>query len=529
MMFRRLALCGAICLACFAAGAASQIKEKLRLIQLKNGMRVFVYPRTSAPVFSGLIIVNAGAAEERVGETGLAHLLEHMAFKGTPWIGTNNWEKEKELILQLEIVGSDLTREQQKLQPDQARLNQLQEKLAALQKEQSRYIVPNEYDQIITREGGQEVNATTDADFTNYFMTLPSNKLELWAMMESQRLVYPSWREFYLERDVVAEERRMRTDDSPTGKLYEDFMATAFKAHTYNHPVVGWMSDIYNLTITNVNDFYKRWYVPENMVAVLVGDLDVDEVRTVMEKYFGSIPARPGPQKVITSEPRQEGERRFRIHFPAQPQLIMGWHKPTFPDRDMYVFEVIQFLMTRTGRSSRLYERLVKRDAICQDVDSFTGPGDKYPNLYMLWLTPRAPHTAQEAEKVALEEIERLQREPVSAEELEKIRNQIDAAFIKELESNIGLAKRQASYYLASGDPNILDTMRDEMKKVTAQDIMRVAQKYLVPTNRTVGELVPSAPKGARAPGAPPGPPAEKTTTAPVSATGATTSTQAGN
>jgi predicted Zn-dependent peptidase len=482
-----LAACLLITGNCFPA---DRIQDKLRLIQLKNGMKVFVYPRSATPMFAGLIIVNAGSAEEQAGETGLAHLLEHMAFKGTPWIGTENWDKEKDILLKIEEVGSTLTHEQQKKSPDQKLIAELTRKLSDLQKQESEYIIPNEYDQMITRAGGQEVNATTDNDFTNYFMVLPSNKLELWAMLESQRLMYPAWREFYLEREVVAEERRMRTDDSPFGKLYEDFMATAFEAHSYHHPVVGWMSDIFNLTITRVNDFYKRWYVPENFVAVLAGDVDVDQVRPIMEKYFGSMPAKTSPQKSITVEPPQQGLKRIQVKFPAQPQVLLGWHKPTFPDRDMYVFEVLQYLMTRTGRSSRLYERLVKHDSICQNVESFTAPGDKYPNMFAIWLTPRSPHTNEEAEKAALEEIDRIKREPVPEQELEKIRNQIDADFIKELESNMGLAKRLASYYLSSGDPNILDTMRDEMKKVTSQDIMRVAQKYLVPENETIAELV---------------------------------------
>jgi predicted Zn-dependent peptidase len=209
-----------------------------------------------------------------------------------------------------------------------------------------------------------------------------------------------------------------------------------------------------------------------------------------MEKYFGTIPSRPAPHKAITVEARQRGEKRIRVMADSQPHLLMGWHKPTFPDKDMYVIEVIQFLMTRSGRSSRLYERLVKKDGICNAVESFTAPGDKYPNLYCLWLTPRSPHTAAEAEKAAMEEIERLKTEPVPKAELEKVRNQIDAAFLSDLETNLGLARRFATYYIAARDPDVLDRLREEMKAVTADDIMRVAREYLVDENRTVAELV---------------------------------------
>jgi predicted Zn-dependent peptidase len=495
MRLSNLLVSATVVLSLAGSGGAGNLKDNLRLIQLGNGMKVFVYPRSNAPLFSAMVIVDAGSAMEQVGETGLAHLLEHMAFKGTPWIGTRNWDKERELLVEIESVGSRLTVEKQKPVPDTAVVDDLTTRLASLQKEQALYIVPNEYDQIITREGGQEVNASTDCDYTNYYMTLPSSKLEMWALMESQRLVYPAWREFYLERDVVAEERRMRIEDNPLGKLYENFVVAAFKCHPYKNPVIGWMPDIYNLTIAKIDSFYKAWYVPENMVAVIVGNVDPEQVRVVMEKYFGSIPARPSPRKPITVEPPQDGEKRVKVVADAEPQLIIGWHKPTFPDRDTYVFEVIQFLLTRSGRSSRLYERLVKNDGICQDVDSFTAPGEEFPNLYALWLTPRSPHSADQVEKAALEEVERLKAEPVTDKELQKIRNQIEAAYLKDLESNLGLAKRLGVYYIASKDPGILDRMRDEMKSVTAEDIQRVSRKYLTAENRTVTELVTRAPE----------------------------------
>lgn len=476
--------------------AATRIADKLVHFKLSNGMNVFVYPRHEAPLFTGMLYVDAGSAEEEVGETGLAHVLEHMAFKGTPFIGTKNWEAERPVLVQMDKVGAALNAARQDIPPDPDLIRKLENELADLEKQAAQFVIPNEYDRIITREGGQEVNATTDVDFTNYFMTLPANKLELWAMMESQRMVLPSWREFYKERDVVAEERRMRTEDSPTGKLYEEFIAGAYRAHPYRNPTIGWMPDIYNLTMERINDFYKRWYVPENMVAVLVGDVDPEEARQTLEKYFGSIPARPSPKKATTVEPPQRGERRIHVHFDAQPVSMVGWHKPTFPDEDTYVFEVIQFLLSRNGRSSRLYERLVKQDAIAQEAEAFTAPGDKYPNLFVLYLAPRAPHTAQEVEETALEEIERLKNELVGQEELERTRNQIDAAFLKELGTNIGFAKKLGYYYLASKDPNILDTMREKMLAVTPEDIQRVARKYFTEQNRTVARLIPDKQAG---------------------------------
>ncbi len=472
--------------------AETRIADKLKFYTLDNGMKIFVYPRQTAPVFCGMIYVDAGSAEENVGETGLAHLLEHMAFKGTPWVGTSDWEKERPVLIEIEQAAHQLAEETRKLAPNPETVEQLEKQLTELQQKAAQYTVPNEYDNIITRAGGTEVNASTSVDFTNYFMTLPANQLELWAMMESQRLLYPSWREFYKERDVVAEERRMRYEDNPMGKLYENFIATAFRAHAYRNPTIGWMSDIYNLTVESTSEFYREWYVPENFVAVIVGDVDPEAARDTIDRYFGSIPARKSPPYAVTEEPAQDGERRARVLFDAQPQMMIGWRKPTFPDKDTYVFEVIQFLLTRTGRSSRLYERLVKQDGICQEVSAFTAPGDKYPNLFMVHLITQAPHTTAEAERAVEEEIQRIQREPVSDQELEKIRNQIDAAFIKELETDRGFARQLGYYYVVSKDPNILDTMREEMKKVTPQDIMRVAQQYFGQKSTTVVDLVTS-------------------------------------
>lgn len=471
------------------AHAETRIADKLKHYTLDNGMQVFVYPRDTAPVFCGMIFVDAGSAEENVNETGLAHLLEHMAFKGTPWVGTSDWEKERPILIKIEETAQQISAEKRRKKPDTGKIESLEKELAALQEQAAAFTVPNQYDNIITRAGGTEVNATTSADYTNYYLSLPSNQLELWALMESQRLRFPSWREFYKERDVVAEERRMRSEDSPTGKLYENFITNAYTAHAYRNPVIGWMSDIYNLHVTNVSRFYREWYVPENFVAVVVGDVNPDEVHSTINKYFGAIPARKSPIKAVTAEPDQAGERRVKVQFDAEPQAMIGWHKPTFPDADTYVFEVIQYLLSRSGRSSRLYERLIKNDGLCQSVDAFTAPGDKYPNLFMVYLTTRAPHTVAEAERALYEEIEKIKREPISDAELEKIRSQIDAEFIKELETNRGFARQFGYYYLASEDPAILDTMRDEMKKVTPQDIQRVASKYLTANNRTVAEI----------------------------------------
>ena len=473
----------------------TRLSDKMVFGTLDNGVRYFIVNRPTAPVFTGMVFVDAGSAEERTNETGIAHLLEHMAFKGTPWVGTRDWSKERPLQEEIEKTGSQLTAERQKPSPDKTLIDQSEKRLAELIKAAAKIILPNEYDNLVTREGGQEINASTSTDWTNYYMTLPSTRLEFWALLETQRLLYPSWREFYLERDVVAEERRMSIEDSPGGRMYEEFIAAAFKAHPYRNPIIGWMSDIQSLTVSRVAEFYNKWYVSANMVVLLVGDVDEERAMPILKKYFGSIPSRPSPARANTVEPPQGGEKRVSVTIAAEPEVWIGWHKPTFPNDDMVVFEVIQFLLSDVGRSSRLYSSLVKGARICQSAASFTAPGDKYPGLFVVRLEPRSPHTNAEAEAAALAEVEQLKTEPVSEKELEKIRNQIDAHLLQSIETNRDFARRLGAYYLASGDPHILDTMREKMRNVTPQDIQRVAQKYFTAENRTVAELVSTRPE----------------------------------
>jgi predicted Zn-dependent peptidase len=316
----------------------------------------------------------------------------------------------------------------------------------------------------------------------------------MWCLMESQRLAFPAWREFYEERDVVAEERRMRTEDTPSGRLYEEFITAAFRAHPYKNPTIGWMSDINALTITRTAEFYRRWYVPASMTIVLVGDLDPVKAMPLLEKYFGSLPAGPKPSRAHTLEPPQTGTRRVEVTFDAQPQFILGWKKPALSHPDSAVFEVIQYILTSSGRLSRLYDRLVTRDGVATAVSSFTAPGDKYPGLLCVYVTPRPPHSPEDVEKIVLEEVAALTTGTISAAELTRVRNQIQAAFLRQVEDNLDLARNLGYAYLCTGDPHILDTLNDRMQAVTPEDIRRVAKTYLTEQNLTVAVLRPGKP-----------------------------------
>jgi predicted Zn-dependent peptidase len=288
---------------------------------------------------------------------------------------------------------------------------------------------------------------------------------------------------------VVLEERRLRTDSSPIGKLFEQFQALAFNAHPYHNPTIGWESDMRNYTREKVEAFYKKYYVPANATIAIVGDINPQEVIELMEKYFGAIPPAPKPPKVVTVEPPQVGEKRIQVELDANPHILIGYHKPDINHPDEAVFDVITSILSE-GRTSRFYKNLVEK-RIATSVDSFTGfPGDKYPNLFSILATPLTPHTNKEVEEGIYAELEKLKTEPVSAEELQKVINNVEASFISSLASNSGLAGQLAFFQAITGDWRNLEKHIDRIKAVTPEDIKRVAKQYFVKTNRTVAEIV---------------------------------------
>jgi len=475
----------------FVNNAYSQnIEDKVTEYKLKNGMKFLLMKRGNAPVFSGFLAFRVGSVDEDVGITGLAHLFEHMAFKGTDVIGTVDYEKEKPIIEQINKIGAELSFEIAKgKMADSSNIFDLQKKLKDLEVIHKQYVKNNEFFQIYDSNGGNGTNAGTGNDITEYYVNLPSNKLELWMLMESERIKNPVFREFYVERDVVAEERRLRTDTQPSGKLYEEFFATAFIAHPYHQPIVGWMSDITTLTVEDATDFYNKYYSPQNAVGALVGDIDVERAKLLLDRYFGDIPNRGNPKLVKTIEPEQKGVRTTTVYFKAQPQILIGYHKPTLPDYDDYVFDVINSILSE-GRTSRLYTNLVKEKRLALSIDTYQGyPGARYDNLFVFDAVPRYPNTNKDVENAIYQEIERLKTEPVSEKELQKVRNQIDANFIRRLNSNSGLASMLGYFEVIAYDWKYILKQREIFKKVTPSDIMKVAQKYFVDDNKTIGYL----------------------------------------
>jgi predicted Zn-dependent peptidase len=457
---------------------------------LKNGMKVLMVERHEAPVVSFHVLFDVGASDETVGITGIAHMLEHLAFKGSKTIGTKDYEKEKPLLEKLDKIVLQLREERARGEKaNSTKLQELEKEFEEAQAAAGQFVVTDEFSQVLQVNGGVGLNASTSQDGTRYFVSLPSNKVELWALLESDRIANLIPREFYSEQDVVLEERRLRTDSSPVGKLFEQFQALAFNAHPYHTPIIGWESDMRNYTPEKVMTFYKKYYVPENATVAIVGDINPQEVMGLMDKYFGVIPPASKPLKVQTIEPSQVGEKRLEVEWDSNPHIVIGYHKPDVNHPDEPIFDVISAILS-DGRTSRFYKNLIEK-RIATNADSFTGyPGDKYPNLFSMMGTPLAPHTTKEIEDAIYAELEKLKTEPVSTEELQKVINNEEASFITALASNSGLASQLAYFQAVTGDWRNLEKHFDKIKAVTPEDIMRVAKQYFTKTNRTVTYIV---------------------------------------
>ncbi len=469
----------------FGEGLADKVKE----YTLKNGMKLLMVERHNSPTVALWVRYKVGSVNERSDERGGAHMLEHMLFKGTKTIGTRNYSAEKPLLADIEKTAQQLMAEKLKRdKADKRKIETLGKKLASLEAREDAYVLPNEFSQIYARNGGSSLNAFTARDTTAYMVSLPSNKLELWAAMESDRMRNAVLRQFYTERNVVMEERRRSYDAEPGGKLWEDFLAAAFIAHPYGQPTIGWMSDIENLSRSKAESFLHRFYAPNNAVVAIIGDIDPQKTITLVEKYFATIP--PGRQvpPVAVEEPGQVGERRIEVAGDAEPELLIGFHKPTLPSADDYVFDVLDMLLAN-GRTSRLYRKLVLEKQLVTDVSTTAAPGMLYPNLFIISATPRSPHTVKEVEEAIYSELESLKTAPVSREELQKIMNNLEAEEIRAMGSNGGLAYRLTEYEATAGTWRYLTEHRQKVARVTPEDVMRVARKYFIRENRTVGTI----------------------------------------
>ncbi len=455
-----------------------------------NGLKLLMIERHTSPTVAPYILFKAGSVDESDDSRGIAHMLEHMLFKGTKTIGTTDYGKEKAVLEEIDKIGDMLDMERAKgTKADAAKITELEEQLKVKQEAAKEWVISGEYTEIYTQHGSTGFNAGTSVDYTIYTVELPSNKLELWAMLESDRLKNAVLRQFYVEREAVKEERRMAVDSRPGGKLYEQFMAAAFTAHPYGMPIIGWPSDIAMLNREKAEEFFKIHYAPNNSVMVIVGDINPDKTIKLIEKYFGDIPSQPLPAEVTVREPAQEGERRIEVEFDAEPQMMIGFHKPTIPHFDDYVLDMISAILS-DGRTSRFYKNIVET-GIAVSVDSINGyPGARYNNLFVVTATPRSPNTTADVEDAIYTQLEKLKTEPVEDKEFKRILKQIDAGFIRALSSNSGMANQLAFYEGIAGDWRYILDWRKKMYEITTDDIMRVANTYFIKSNRTVATLI---------------------------------------
>jgi predicted Zn-dependent peptidase len=469
----------------------AEFEKRLTKFTLDNGLTFLVLERHEVPVVSFHTYADVGAVDEVKGITGMAHIFEHMAFKGTKTIGTKDYQAEAAVMARMDDLFAAIKQEKRK--GDKANsetLKKLQEQFDQAGQEAQKYIVHDEYEEALTQQGADGFNAYTSQDATQYIVSLPSNKLELWMMLEAGRFAGPVLREFYKERDVIMEERRMM-ENQPTGRLYEEFQGIAYLAHPYGEGVIGHMSDLQTLTRPEAEAFFKAHYGPSNLTIAIVGDVDPADVKRLAEKYFAGIPSAPKPEPVETEEPPQRGERRVTVEDAAQPIVLIGYHQPNVNHADNATLEVISQIVG-VGRTSRLYKDLVKDKKIAVSANAGSN-SSKYPSLFMFFVVPAKGHTNQECEQAVYAQIERLKTEPVSPEELTKAKTRSRANLIRQLDSNSGLGAELTFYEVVTGDWRNLFKQLDKIEKVTAADVQRAAQTYFTTKNRTVGLIETTA------------------------------------
>jgi len=468
--------------------SAGTLTEKVREHTYPNGLKLLMVERHDSPTVAAYLAIRVGAVDETSRNRGCAHLLEHMMFKGSGTLGTTDYQREKTILDAIERTGGRLDALRDRRKSDPKEMAALAAALKRLQKEHKKYVVKDEAARIYAENGGIGFNASTSEDLTTFTVSLPANKLELWAAIESDRMQNAVFREFYTERDVVKEERRRSAESSPASFLYENLLAAAFTVHPYRHPVIGWMSDISHLTLAETRAFYKRYYAPVNTVITLVGDIDPARAEALVGRYFGGIPAGTPAPPVPEVEPPQRGEKVVHLRFEAEPRLAVAFHKPTLPGRTDYVMDLIDQILT-AGRTSRLYRALVLKKQLASSVSSYGAPGSRYPNLFIITATPRHPHTLDEVRRAIEEELRRLAEQQVSRVALAAARNRLRVDLLRRLQSNAGLAATLSYYQAVAGDWRYLVTYDRIVAGITPEEIMKTARRIFTPENRTLVTL----------------------------------------
>ena len=490
---------GALALAAACVGVTAGAQQvPVEEVVLDNGMTLLLLPRPGDPNVAAGWVAKVGSVYERPGITGVAHLFEHMMFKGTAAIGTRNIEQDLQIIAELDEVKAALRVEETALLEaerlgriddagDPAHRTEghraLMDRFEALLAQQEELLIPEDFSRIYSGQGASGMNAGTSYDFTLYFVNVPANKLELWFWMEADRLLNPVFREFYAERDVVHEERRLRTDSTPTGKFEEQFNSLFWQSSPYSWPVIGWPSDLEGITRAEALEFFDLYYAPNNLTAALVGDFDPDEAKALAERYFGRLSRGDrSPPQPRTREMPQMSEKRMHAYAETNPQVVIRYHSVPDGHVDEPALVVLgQLLNDRTGR---LYRALVEDQGVATRASGGQS-GFKFEGMFELRGVAAEGHTPEDVEQALYAEMERLKTEPVDERELQKVKNQNAASNFRQLQGNFflmySMLMREAyrGWETLNTDPPLYDS-------VTAEDIMRVADTYFEPENRTV-------------------------------------------
>jgi predicted Zn-dependent peptidase len=489
-------------LAALPAVAAEKPQITVEEYTLPNGMRRLLYEQHDSPTIAAGWTAHVGSVNERSGITGISHFFEHMMFKGTKTIGTTNIDEDLRLIEEQEKIREAMRAEMEVmrerlrrgeiddlLKPENwtERYRELDKQFDVLVQKQRETIVKDQLDQIYTKNGGEFLNAFTSEDQTAYFLRIPKNRLELWAWLESDRLLNPVFREFYSERDVVFEERRLRTESTPLGKYDEEFNALFWEASPYKWPVVGWASDIPMYTLAQAKQYFATYYAPNNITGVLAGDFKAAEVKPLLERYFGRIPrGTVEPPPVVTLEPKQLGEKRFNAEAETSPTVRIWWKGVPLVHKDTPALDLLSDVLT--GRTGRLYKGLVLGRQVANETSAAIDPR-KYGGIFMVEVTVKDGKEPAEAEAAVYEEIEKLQKEEVPAEELQKVKNAYKANSYRRLSSPFAIFFQLVSYD-GAGDWRLINLSPERADAVTAADLQRVAREYLTKDNRTVATFL---------------------------------------
>jgi predicted Zn-dependent peptidase len=465
---------------------------------LSNGMKILLVERHDEPSVAGAWVAHVGSANERPGITGIAHLFEHMMFKGTTTIGTTDAKQDLEILADQEKIRDAMRDEESKMRtqirsgkidglmkPENwtPRYRELQKQFQSLVEAERKILVKNEFDKIYTANGAAGMNAFTMQDMTAYFCSVPANKLELWMWMESERIFHPVFREFYAERDVVFEERRMRLESTPMGVPMETFNAMFWEALPYSWDTLGWPSDVSTISKPQADAFYATFYAPQNLTLILVGDFDANQIVPLAEKYFGRIPrGKINPPDLVTLEPKQTVEKRMNAEVAANPQVEIFYHTVPFGHKDSYALEILaQLLSTQTGR---LYKGLVVGSGVANDVGAEQN-SMKWAGFFDISGEAATGHSPDEVEKSIYAEIEKLQRDEVPAQELQKVKNNFAAAQYRKLNSDMSIL-HSLIWVEGEGDWREINNANAKLQAVTAADVKHVAAEYLTKENRAV-------------------------------------------